>query len=322
MAISVRGRLASSLVLFFAVGCSKKTEAPPASPPPTPAPVADAAQPAPPPPPPRVDPTPALRALFPAGTPQVPLAYRTLMPGVSRTTAQAKHAALLGAAQPLAGTTEGNGAVIFDLGTDKVRYLRFELPPEAEKVLAKAWGTGRVAKRNGRRAATFWFTDTAQFMLVQQGLRLRLEVWPYTPVKTLLGVTKRDVGGLVGASIKVVRERFVSAQWKGEGDTLSFALPGQRFYTRPVVVHLTVVKGKVKRADFRVAFGAYPEQDAEIDALLAPWGEAHQPAKMTRFFKRGRIGMELRRTRGARAIYQVGILQMKKGKASAKKKAP
>ena len=301
-----------SLVSVTALACSKKKEAPVV--PPSPPRVMDAAKPAPPPAPPRVDPTPALRALFPPGKPQVPTAYRALMPGVSGDVAKAGHADLLGAAKPLAGASEANCAVVMDAGTKKVRYLRFELPPEAEGVLSKAWGPGRVAKRNGRRAASFWFAETAQFMLVQQGLRLRLEVWPYTPLETLFGVSPADVGGLVGMPMKAVRKRFASAQWKGEGEKLAFALPAPRFYTRPVVIHLTVAKRRVQRVDFRVAFGAYPEQEMESKALLVPWGTPVQPAKLTRFFKRGRVGMQLRRTRGARAIYQVGISRLEKGK--------
>jgi len=297
----------------MALACSKKKETP-AVPAPPPSVVVDAAKPAPPPPPPRVDPTPALQALFPPGKPQVPAAYRALMPGVAGDVAKADHPNLLGPAKPLSGASEANGAVVLDAGTKKVRYLRFELPPEAEGVLSKAWGPGRVAKRNGRRAASFWFTETAQFMLVQQGLKLRLEVWPYTPLDTFFGVTPADVGGLVGMPLKAVRKRFASALWKGEGDKLAFALPAPRFYTRQVVVHLTLVKGRVHRADFRVAFGAYPEQEQETKALLGPWGDAIQPAKLTRFFKRGKVGMQLRRTRGARAVYQVGISRLEKGK--------
>lgn len=300
-----------SLVSLMALACSKKIESPPAEPPKSVS--VDAAKPVltpTPPPPPRVDPTPALIALFPVGEAQVPLAYRAVMPGVAGEVAKKDHPRLMGAAKPLADKSEATGAVILDAGTQKVRYLRFELPSEAEKVLAKAWGPGRVAKRNGRRAASFWFTKTHQFMLVQQGIRLRLEVWPYTPLSTLLGVTLADVGGLVGAPIKSVRKRFASAKWKGEGDTLNFSLPGQRFYTRPILVQLTVIKGRLKRADFRIAFGAFPEQEQELTQLLKPWGEAFQPAKLTRFFKRNRVAMELRRTRGSRAIYQVGISRM------------
>lgn len=301
----IRWALSSALLLAFCACSDKKAPETPA--PPAPQPAAQASEKTPPPEKakPRTDPTPALRALFPQGRPQVPAGYRDVLPHVTHASVKASHPTLLGAAKPLPGASEGTGAIVLDIGTDKVRYLRFELPAEAEAVLAAAWGPGRVAKRNGRRAASFWFEDGRQFILIQQGTRLRLEVWPYTPINTFLGAKLGDLGSLLGTPVKGFKKRFAAARWKEQDGALAFVAAPPPFYTRPVTVRLTVKRGRVVGADYRVFLGAYAEQVAEAEALLAGWGEPQRPSSTLRLYSKGKTRLQVRQTRGGRSIFQM-----------------
>ena len=116
-----------------------------------------------------------------------------------------------------------------------------------------------------------------------------------------------DLGSLLGTPVKGFRKRFAAARWREQDGALAFITSPPPFYTRPVTVRLTVKRGRVVGADYRVAFGGHDDQLAEAEALLAGWGTPARPSAKVRLYTKGKTRLRVRQTRGGRRILQIGF---------------